>query len=436
MKLIEDYRSIFLQETAVTANEANSKDIGLWIGVTGGNQIVFVLYDTKKVNGFPTQDDVYGYGVIKKEITTPYNCYIIELSVAKNGWGPLLYDIMINWTGRDGLAPDRETISPAAQAVWKYYFHHRDDVLKRPIDDRTKPLTPTRVDDGRVHVKVDSLNAKDPLDFVYSFKAPKNYRSLESNHTEYLNSIETFDASEEFLDKLDEVGYDFFHKHFFGSRVHNMLHEDAISLSHAEHEHIGLYIRQNGLITLAILYATDNSMKDQYGSRIIGYGKMEKGGGTPFGCWVIGSTAARKGYGPLLYDILLTLAGRDGVAPDRTSVSSYASKVWEYYTRRRLDVRRRPIDDETDPVTPEFFDDGQVHFHLKPGQTIFDRSPLDFVYYISHPLNLAHLVKNYTIHMQTLKANGKAIEALDFDKEIEKEGYSFFQHMYAYVRSW
>lgn len=56
---------------------------------------------------------------------------------------------------------------------------------------------------------------------------------------------------------------------------------------------------------------------------------------------VVGS-AAEKGYGPMIYDMAMTLAkreGRPGIIADRKSVSTEARRVWEFSAERRGDVR-------------------------------------------------------------------------------------------------
>lgn len=60
------------------------------------------------------------------------------------------------------------------------------------------------------------------------------------------------------------------------------------------------------------------------------------------GAFEIEAAAAAKGYGPLLYDLGMTLAqerGAPGVIPDRDKVSDAAAKVWEYASKRRTDLQ-------------------------------------------------------------------------------------------------
>ena len=65
-------------------------------------------------------------------------------SGAKEGFGPLLYDIAIEWATQNGggLISDRSSVSDDAQAVWSYYERNRDDVTAHQLDDLENTLTP------------------------------------------------------------------------------------------------------------------------------------------------------------------------------------------------------------------------------------------------------------------------------------------------------
>ncbi len=71
------------------------------------------------------------------------------------------------------------------------------------------------------------------------------------------------------------------------------------------------------------------------------------------GAWVISSTEATKGWGPLLYDIAIEWATEngEGLTPDRSSVSVDAVKVWDYYLTKRSDVSADQLDDLENTLT-------------------------------------------------------------------------------------
>jgi hypothetical protein len=65
-------------------------------------------------------------------------------SEAHPGWGPLLYDVAIEYATMkaNGLIPDREEVSPSARKVWNYYINNRQDVTSHQLDNLEDELTP------------------------------------------------------------------------------------------------------------------------------------------------------------------------------------------------------------------------------------------------------------------------------------------------------
>ena len=75
------------------------------------------------------------------------NCgdaWMVGGSGAQEGFGPLLYDIAIEWATQNGggLISDRGSLSDDAQAVWSYYERNRGDVTAHQLDDLENTLTP------------------------------------------------------------------------------------------------------------------------------------------------------------------------------------------------------------------------------------------------------------------------------------------------------
>jgi hypothetical protein len=62
--------------------------------------------------------------------------YAVQSSAATKGYGPKLYDIVMEAATAEGamLTSDRRTVSDAAKGVWAYYFKNRSDVNKTPLD--------------------------------------------------------------------------------------------------------------------------------------------------------------------------------------------------------------------------------------------------------------------------------------------------------------
>ena len=69
---------------------------------------------------------------------------MVGRSYAASGWGPLLYDVAIEWATQNagGLIADRTTVSDDAESVWGYYMQNRSDVTAHQLDDPFNLLTP------------------------------------------------------------------------------------------------------------------------------------------------------------------------------------------------------------------------------------------------------------------------------------------------------
>jgi len=99
--------------------------------------------------------------------------------------------------------------------------------------------------------------------------------------------------------------------------------------------------------------------------------------------------AAKKGWGPLLYDVVMSLEG--GLTADRGEnlVSPDAQKVWAYYFNNRKDVKHKLLDDEHNPKTKPTKDDTSgLHDGGK-------KNPINYAYTTNKKGLASTLEKNY-----------------------------------------
>ena len=70
---------------------------------------------------------------------------------------------------------------------------------------------------------------------------------------------------------------------------------------------------------------------------------------------IISVTEVADGWGPLLYDVAMEAASimTSGLTSDRHTVSDEASKVWDYYDKKRPDVKKTQLDNESGELTPD-----------------------------------------------------------------------------------
>jgi hypothetical protein len=107
------------------------------------------------------------YGSVTFEKTEDYGQCLdsmrVNHSAATPGWGPLLYDIAIEYASlkHNGLMPDRFDVSMDANYVWNFYNRRRGDVTKKQLDDPYDRLTPEPEDNCNQDVAERDENAYD-----------------------------------------------------------------------------------------------------------------------------------------------------------------------------------------------------------------------------------------------------------------------------------
>ena len=102
-----------------------------------------------------------------------------------------------------------------------------------------------------------------------------------------------------------------------------------------------------------------------------------RGTGPPTACggaFIVMASAAKSGWGPMMYDLLMEFAGSGGIMADRQQVTDSAAEVWFYYLRnRRNDVRAHPLWDD-----PNIRDDHACGYHYPDDSGPGAREALDF----------------------------------------------------------
>jgi hypothetical protein len=114
----------------------------------GGMGVMYVRIEdaeTQQFSELTDEDSPYGgvdIGKAEPELEGPcLSGYIILSTKAERGWGPLLYEVALEWASQEGggLTPDRETVSGYAKAVWDKYQERFPDAAQLDIDLRSPP---------------------------------------------------------------------------------------------------------------------------------------------------------------------------------------------------------------------------------------------------------------------------------------------------------
>lgn len=140
--------------------------------------------------------------------------------------------------------------------------------------------------------------------------------------------------------------------------------------------------------------------------------------GEALGARQVSMSAAIKGFGPMMYDIVMGIEGT--LMADRGLPRPAAKNVWSYYLNKRKDVTAKRLDNIDDPKTPPKSDDAEV----------FDDDD-------SNPLNYAfsgasaahnHLTANHTRVKSKIK--GALAEGDKFEEFLDDVGHMFFTDRY------
>ena len=146
---------MILQEGMVTADQL-PEDVIIRIKEFGGGsaRIQYTRFDDRQQKLFPTPskspgDTCWGTIIIEKDVNG-IPVWQVTSSSAAPGYGPLLYDIAMEYATQNGLGlmSDRNAVSEGedgAVNVWDYYMNHRvgDDVEAHQLDDLQNTLTDT-----------------------------------------------------------------------------------------------------------------------------------------------------------------------------------------------------------------------------------------------------------------------------------------------------
>ena len=153
MKLLfENWRKFLNEGMKTPVDLPDHVYVGIKQDEGTGGQIIFYYSDSNGKELDPYDDN---QGIVAIEKAEGHNmpgrhgvgncdgAWIVAGSEADAGWGPLLYDVAIEWAtlNGNGLTPDRYEVSAAARRVWDYYLNNRSDVKNSQLDDMQNTLT-------------------------------------------------------------------------------------------------------------------------------------------------------------------------------------------------------------------------------------------------------------------------------------------------------
>jgi len=202
MRLLREYIRQLLTEAAKGPTDLPE---GTWVQILSqGNDDVKISYvdnmgeeNTSSSTGHEGELTPPPYGEIMIEKASSASesfgecgdAYMVTYSEAEHGWGPLLYDVAMEWATLNGggVIGDRTGVSGAAHNVWNYYLGKRGDVKSHQLDDLMNTLTPDIEEDNCEQRVAGQLYGTDtgPAEWVESplskryTKSPTTMRQLD-----------------------------------------------------------------------------------------------------------------------------------------------------------------------------------------------------------------------------------------------------------------
>ena len=152
MRLLREYIRELLTESA--KGPADLPD-GVYVGIKSFGNNTQVFYSDAEGNRRVTIKPPVGRVAVAKPGRSPHSAqnpgsclgsWQVISSQVSDGWGPLLYDVVMEVVGDAGIMADRGSLSDDAYSVWKYYMNSRPDVVKKQLDDPDNTLTPEEED--------------------------------------------------------------------------------------------------------------------------------------------------------------------------------------------------------------------------------------------------------------------------------------------------
>lgn len=130
MKSLRQYiRGVLLLEAAKSVKDLDPGDFVQ--AEKTGSWIRFILFDRdyKELGMIMISPD-------SKKENFCSGAWEVVAARADHGYGPLIYDIAMEYTGKDGLMADRRSVTADAMAVWDFYLNHRagNDVKIKQLD--------------------------------------------------------------------------------------------------------------------------------------------------------------------------------------------------------------------------------------------------------------------------------------------------------------
>lgn len=198
--------------------------------------------------------------------------------------------------------------------------------------------------------------------------------------------------------------------------VESVLREAATPVATAVQQGLALYIQDIGSGTKFVLYKPQHyieflkenpavNMADDPAGIVAFFQTAAGPADSCSGASEVSVSSAQKGYGPLMYDIVMSHTGL--IMADRSNITPAAANIWSYYAKR-TDVEKVALD-------------------ANDCKTFDDQPALNYAFKMVQPVNYAQLTANHNACVKSLDPS----DASGFVQNLPAVGVAFFDSVYA-----
>lgn len=201
---------------------------------------------------------------------------------------------------------------------------------------------------------------------------------------------------------------------FQKSLIEQFIKESRVSAEQAFEQGLALAFIDSPKINVTVLYNPTNVYTSLiYDERIdkddiYAYQMFELKRTVCFEAYTGRALAAKRGYGQLMHDIALSIAGDKGFVPNRTSISADANKMYKRYFERDDLIKEKLVD--------ECCTHGQDH--------------LDVKYIAKDPIDISYFVEAHNRVVERVLNNSNEFTSGELDNEFMTTGNNLFGSLY------
>lgn len=194
------------------------------------------------------------------------------------------------------------------------------------------------------------------------------------------------------------------------------LDEKAITYNDAKNDDLALYVKRSDHSFFLVLYRSKNTKDinnpNTFKEAIVGYIEIKFN----VGCesWVVKYSAAVQGFGPLMYELAMSLVSPDFIRADTSYVSPEARNVWNYFFNHRANEFNIKKIDENSLCLPF----GRKY--LKYGEAIYHS------YSLLNPIPVHNLEESHEKNLSSLNPEEQKL----FEFYLRKAAENLFNKLF------